>query len=124
VKAIDSGYIKSCHDLSEGGLAVAAAETAFSGGYGMDLRLKNVPRTGKMSRNDFLLFSESNSRFLVEVPEKRREDFEASMKGNVYAAIGRVKKDCYLSMYGLNDKKVVDAGLAELRNRWKSALGG
>jgi len=124
VKAIDSRYIKSCHDLSEGGLAVATAEMAFSGGYGMDLRLKNVPRTGKMSRNDFLLFSESNSRFLVEVPEKRREGFEALMKGNVYAAIGRVKKDGYLSMYGLNDEKVVDAGLAELRNRWKSALGG
>ncbi len=124
VKAIDSGYIRSCHDLSEGGLAVAAAEMAFSGGYGMDLRLKNVPRTGKRGRNDFLLFSESNSRFLVEVPEKRREDFEALMKGNVYAAIGRVKKDGSLSMYGLNDEKVIDAGLAELRNRWKSALGG
>jgi len=124
VKAIDSGYVKSCHDLSEGGLAVAAAEMSFSGGCGMDLRLRNVPRTGKMSRNDFLLFSESNSRFLVEVPETHRGDFEALMKGNVYAAIGRVKKDGYLSVYGLDDEKVVDAGLAELRNRWKSSLGG
>jgi len=124
VKAIDSGYIKSCHDLSEGGLAVAAAEMSFSGGYGMDLHLKNVPRTGKMSRNNLLLFSESNSRFLAEVSEKHREDFEGLMKGNVYAAVGRVKKDGYLSMYGLNGEKVVDAGLAELRDRWKSALGG
>lgn len=124
IKAIDSGYVKSCHDLSEGGLAVAAAEMSFSGGYGMALRLENVPRTEKMSRNDFLLFSESNSRFLVEVPEKRREGFETLMKGNVYAEIGRVKKDSYLSVYGLNDEKVVDASLAELRNRWKSALGG
>ena len=124
IKAIDSGYIKSCHDLSEGGLAVAAAEMSFSGGYGMNLHLKNVPRTGKMSRNDFLLFSESNSRFLVEVPEKHREGFEVLMKGNVYAAIGRVKKDGYLSVYGLNGEKVVYASLAELRNRWKSGLGG
>jgi phosphoribosylformylglycinamidine synthase len=124
VKAIDSGYIKACHDLSEGGLAVAAAEMAFSGGCGMDLHLKNIPRAGKIGRNDFLLFSESNSRFLVEVPEKHRGDFEVLMKGNVYAAIGRVKKDGYLSIYGLNDERVVDAGLAELGNRWKSALGG
>jgi phosphoribosylformylglycinamidine synthase II len=124
IKAIDSRYVKSCHDLSEGGLAVATAEMSFSGGYGMDLRLKNIPRTEKMSRNDFLLFSESNSRFLVEVPEKHGEEFEALMKSNVYAAIGRVKKDGYLSVYGLNGEKVVDAGLAELRNRWKSALGG
>jgi len=124
IKAIDSGYVKSCHDLSEGGLAVAAAEMAFSGGYGMDLRLKNAPRTGKMGRNDFLLFSESNSRFLVEVPEKHREDFEALMKDGVCAAIGRVKKDGCLSVYGLNNEKVVDASLAQLRNRWKSGLGG
>jgi phosphoribosylformylglycinamidine synthase II len=123
-KAIDSRYVKSCHDLPEGGLAVAAAEMALSSDYGMELNLANVPASKKMKRNDQILFSESNSRFLVEVPEKRREDFEALMKGNVYAAIGRVKKDGYLSVYGLNNEKVVDAGLAELRNRWKSALGG
>jgi len=87
IEAIDSRYVKSCHDLSEGGLAVAAAEMSFSSGYGMALHLENVPRTEKMSRNDFLLFSESNSRFLVEVPQKRREDFENLMKGNVYAAM-------------------------------------
>jgi phosphoribosylformylglycinamidine synthase II len=123
IKAIDSRCVRSCHDLSEGGLAVAAAEMSFGGGHGMALHLENVPRTEKMSRNDFLLFSESNSRFLIEVPEKSRQDFEAFMKGNVYAAIGRVKKDGYLSIYGLNDERVVDAGLTELRNRWKSALG-
>ena len=90
----------------------------------MDLRLEDIPRIEKTCRNDFLLFSESNSRFLIEVPEKRREDFEALMKGNVYAAIGRVKKDSYLSVYGVNGEEVVDASLAELRNCWKSAMGG
>jgi phosphoribosylformylglycinamidine synthase len=124
IKAIDSGCVKSCHDLSEGGLAVAAAEMSFGGGYGLDLYLKNVPRTGGTSRNDFILFSESNSRFLVEVPEKSREDFETLMKGNIHAAIGKVKKEGYLSIFGLNGKKLVDASLAELRNRWKSASGG
>jgi len=124
VKVIDSGSIKSCHDLSEGGLAIAAAEMAFSGGYGMDLHLKKIPIAGKTCRNDFLIFSESNSRFLVEVPEKRKEDFEVLMEGNVYAAVGRVKSDGYLSIYGLGDEKVVDSSLTELRNRWKSNLRG
>ena len=65
-KAIDSGFVKSCHDLSEGGLAVAAAEMAFAGGYGLEIDLSKVP--GKeLTRNDFVLFSESNSRFLIEV---------------------------------------------------------
>jgi len=124
VKAIDSGYVRSCHDISEGGLAVAAAEMVFSGGYGMDLRLRNVPRIGKMGRNDLLLFSESNSRFLVEVPEKRRDYFEVLMKGNVHAAVGRIRKDGHLTIYGLNGERVVDAGLPELRNCRKSATVG
>jgi len=123
-EAIDSGYLRSCHDLSEGGLAVASAEMAFSSGYGMELHLKNVPRTNETWRNDSLLFSESNSRFLVEVSEKRREEFEALMKDTVCAEIGRVKKDGYLSVYGLNGKQVVYAGLTELRRRWKGVLGG
>jgi hypothetical protein len=46
------------------------------------------------------------------------------MKGNTFSVVGRVKKEPYFSMYGLNDKRVVDVSLAELRNAWKSTLGG
>ena len=122
-KAIDLGLIKSCHDLSEGGLAVAAAEMAFAGGYGLELDLGNVP--GKaLERNDFVLFSESNSRFLIEVPEKDRKEFEALMKGKNCAHIGKVTKDEKLLIHGLNQKIVVDASLAELRHSWKRTLSG
>jgi len=123
VEAIDSGYVKSCHDLSEGGLAVAAAEMAFSGGQGIRLDLRKVPRARNMRRNDHILFSESNSRFLVEVPEKSREDFEALMGKTVCSTIGRVEKDERFSVYGLDGKRVVDASLSELRDAWKSTFG-
>jgi phosphoribosylformylglycinamidine synthase len=122
-KAIDFGLIKTCHDLSEGGLAVAAAEMAFAGGYGLELDLGKVP--GKaLERNDFVLFSESNSRFLVEVSEKDRQEFEALMKGKACAKIGKVTKDEKLLIHGLNRKIVVDASLAELRRSWKKTLSG
>lgn len=124
VEANDSGYVKSCHDLSEGGLAVAAAEMAFSGGYGIQLNLGSVPRARNMKRNDYIVFSESNSRFLMEVPEKRREQFEALMERNVCSAVGRVEKNRRLSVYGLNGKRVVNASLNRLRNSWKSTFGG
>jgi phosphoribosylformylglycinamidine synthase II len=123
-EAIDSGYVRSCHDLSEGGLAVASAEMAFSSGYGLELNLKAVPRTKEAFRNDSVLFSESNSRFLVEVAEKRRENFKALMKDTACAEVGRVQKDGYLSVNGLNGKQVVHADLQELRRLWKGALGG
>jgi phosphoribosylformylglycinamidine synthase len=124
IKAIDSGCIRACHDLSEGGLAVATAEMALASDYGLDLRLKNVPRPRSLKRNDYILFSESNSRFLVEVPENRKRDFESFMKGSAYALVGDVKKDSILSIYGLDDKKLVSISLEKLRKAWRSTRGG
>jgi len=124
VKAIDFNYVEACHDLSEGGLAVAISEMAITGDYGIDLYLKSIPRPKSMQRNDFILFSESNSRFLVEVQEKRRRDFEALMEGVAFSVVGRVKREKRLLVYGIDDRTVVNASLAELRNAWKSTFGG
>jgi phosphoribosylformylglycinamidine synthase len=123
-KAIDLGCVEACHDLSEGGLAVAISEMAFTGDYGIDLYLKNVPKPKSMQRNDFILFSESNSRFLVEVQEKRRRDFEALMEGITSSVVGRVKRERRLLVHGLDNSTVVDVSLAELRKAWKSTFGG
>jgi phosphoribosylformylglycinamidine synthase II len=123
IKAIDQGLVKSCHDLSEGGLAVAAAEMAFAGGFGLELDLAKVP--GKeLERNDFMLFSESNSRFLIEVEERDRQNFEALMKGKACKKIGKVTKEERLVILGLNKKVVVDASISELRCCWKKTLSG
>ncbi|MGD6851622.1 MAG: phosphoribosylformylglycinamidine synthase subunit PurL [Candidatus Bathyarchaeia archaeon] len=120
-KAIDMGLVKSCHDLSEGGLAVAAAEMAFASGLGLELDLKKVP-IKDLSRNDFALFSESNSRFLIEVAEADKKDFEKLMQGKDYAKIGKVTQEPKLHIMGLNGKTVVDAPLDKLRHSWKKTL--
>jgi phosphoribosylformylglycinamidine synthase len=120
---IDSGLVKACHDLSEGGLTVAAAEMAFTGGYGIELHLQRVPRAD-LSRNDFVLFSESNSRFLVEVSREAKEEFEALMKGSIHAEIGKVTKTPTLCIYGLDGNVVVDAYLKDLLASWKRTLSG
>jgi phosphoribosylformylglycinamidine synthase len=120
-RAIDLGLVKACHDLSEGGLAVAAAEMAFAGGYGMELHLQKVP-AHDVDRNDFILFSESNSRFLVEVSKKAKQEFEALMKGKAYAEIGTVTKTLRLHIYGLSGKTTVDASLEDLLASWKRTL--
>jgi phosphoribosylformylglycinamidine synthase II len=120
-RAIDLGLVKACHDLSEGGLAVAAAEMAFAGGYGMELRLQKVP-VHNVDRNDFILFSESNSRFLVEVSQKAKQEFEALMKRKAYAEIGTVTKTARLRIYGLSGKIIVDASLEDLQASWERTL--
>jgi phosphoribosylformylglycinamidine synthase II len=120
-KAIDLGLVKACHDLSEGGLAVSAAEMALAGGYGIELDLRKVPQRG-LARDDLVLFSESNSRFLVEVSRKAKRDFEALMKDKTHADIGRVTKTPRLYVRGLNGKAIVEVPLDNLLTSWKQTL--
>ena len=120
-KAIDKGLVKSCHDLSEGGLAVAASEMALASSYGAELNLKKVP-SKEVERNDLVLFSESNSRFLVEINPKDKADFEKVMKGKSFAEIGKVTKYPQLRIFGLNGSAVIDASVADLRAAWKRTL--
>jgi phosphoribosylformylglycinamidine synthase II len=123
VKAIDSGWMKACHDISEGGLGIAAAEMAFSGGYGVNLWLKNVPRSRNLIRDDFTLLSESNSRFLVEVDKKHEKDFEDLMQEIPYAFIGEIKKEPTFSVHSTNGKLLIETNLLKLRRAWTATLG-
>jgi phosphoribosylformylglycinamidine synthase len=121
--AIDENMVRSCHDLSEGGLAVAASEMAFAGGLGLVLDLRYV--IGKdLERNDFILFAESNSRFLIEVHPADKEDFEALMKGKACSQIGVVTKEPKLKITGLTGETIVEASLSELMRSWKRTLNG
>jgi phosphoribosylformylglycinamidine synthase len=120
-EAVDSGLVRACHDLSEGGLAVSAAEMALAGGYGIELDLRKVP-SEKLKRDDFLLFSESNSRFLVEVSEEAKERFEVVMRGTIFAEIGRVTKSARMCVTGLVGDVVVDVSLSELKASWRRTL--
>jgi phosphoribosylformylglycinamidine synthase len=120
-RAIDASLVKSCHDLSEGGLAVAASEMAFASGFGAELDLRKVP-CQDVTRDDFLLFSESNSRFLIEVAQKDKAAFEAVFANAVYAEIGKVTKNPMLVVKGLKDATVIDVSVADLRGSWKQTL--
>ncbi len=120
ITAIDSGYVRACHDLSEGGLAVSLAEMAFTGCLGLQINLEKVPVNQKM-RTDYILFSESNSRLLVEIPESKAVDFENIMMGSVYANIGSVISEKRLRVT-MNNVKVLDVSLEMLIKAWKTPL--
>ena len=120
--AIEEGLVMACHDCSEGGIAVAAAEMAFAGGLGMKILLKQVPLGEPINRDDIVLFSESNTRFLVEVSPKHKTRFEKMMTGVDFAAIGRIVDEQSLEVYGISGKKVLSASLAELKEAWQKPL--
>lgn len=129
-RAIGKGLVRAAHDCSEGGIAVACAEMAFAGGLGIEMRLEKVPyktvhgpQSAVHKRNDTILFSESNTRFIVEVPRKLKKKFRAAMKGVPTGLIGEVKKEQALRITGIDGKsQVVDATLKELKEAWQSAF--
>ncbi len=81
--------VRSCHDLSDGGLAVALAEMAFAGGLGLDVDISEVGAAEGLA-DHVVLFSESPSRFVVEVEPGLAGTFEKAMAGVPCARIGRV----------------------------------
>ncbi|HPN38906.1 MAG TPA: phosphoribosylformylglycinamidine synthase subunit PurL [Melioribacteraceae bacterium] len=89
---IDKGFIKSAHDISEGGIMVALTECCIINrerpiGADVNITIK--------TREDFTLFSESQSRIIVSISEKNKTEFEEYCKANnqVYSLIGKTKEE-------------------------------
>jgi len=114
LRAMDNSLVKSCHDLSKGGLMVGIAEMSFGGDLGVDLDLSKMNGL----RTDFKLFSESNGRWLVEIEKKDEERFE-----NIVShckKIGSVTKEREIRIR--DGKMELNLSLDELREKWNSAV--
>ena len=121
-KATEKRLVKACHDLSEGGLGVAAAEMAFAGNKGAKINLDKVPLGEKINRDDYILFSESNSRFLVEIAQDDADDFEKTLNDVPFACIGEVTSTNCLQIFGLNQGSIINIELEKLKQAWQKPL--
>jgi len=120
LKAMDSGYVYACHDCSEGGLAVALSEMAFTGDHGLEVDMVQIPVSNCM-RDDILLFSESNGRLLIEVPADKTQEFEETLAGTLYSCIGAVKQEKRLTITK-DGALLMDMELETLIEAWKTPL--
>jgi phosphoribosylformylglycinamidine synthase II len=120
-RAISSGFLRACHDLSEGGLAVAAAEMAFAGGLGVQVDVRTIPVNEYSLPPIVRLFSESNTRFLCEVEAKHAAAFEQELADVACARIGEVTGDTRLALYD-EATPLIDANIYELKQAWQLAL--
>ena len=120
-RAITGGLVRSCHDLSEGGLAVAAAEMAFAGDLGMRLNADHCPVEDDNCGPQQRLFSESNTRFLCEVSAARSDEFEESMAGLPVREIGELvdQPEFHIECGG---QTVVRVQLTDLKEAWQAPL--
>jgi len=89
---------------------------------GATIHLESVPLGESINRDDFILFSESNSRFLVQVEPEKKDKFEETMKGTSFSAIGQVSDSEVLEIYGLNGNRVVAESIGDLKEAWQRPL--
>ena len=116
LKAIREGLVKSAHDLSEGGLAVALAESCIDGDLGAEIQMDTELRP------DFALFSETQSRILLSVAPDHVEKVKAlaSVAGVSVAELGKVTgKNLVIR---LNNSEIINQPLSTLKAAWKDAI--
>jgi phosphoribosylformylglycinamidine synthase len=121
-EAIMEGTVASCHDCSDGGMGVALAESAFAGGFGIEVDLRKIPAEG-IARDDYLLFSESQSRFVVTIHPEKKDAFLAIMKDIPLGEIGTVTKGKQFIVIGLKGKKIIQQDIYKLKAAWQRTLG-
>ena len=107
---MEDGKVASAHDLAEGGLGVALAETLFKTDLGMNLKLD-------LTKNQ--LFSETAGRFVVTVKKEDAAAFEAAL-GDDATLIGEVTNSHWLQVR-LADGNL-NKNVADLEQLWKEAI--
>jgi phosphoribosylformylglycinamidine synthase II len=114
--ANQKGLVSSAHDLSEGGLAVALAESCMSGALGAE-----VSFTTEL-RNDIALFSETQSRVLLSVSADKANELQQWIAGQgvPYQVLGIVK-GTELKVE-LNGNVVIQSSVDKLEKVWKDAI--
>ncbi len=119
-EAIASKWISSCHDCSDGGLAVALAETAFAGGLGMQLDISEVLAKSAL-RSDTFLFSESQSRFVVTIAPEHRTVFENLFATQSCYYLGEVSNtpDFVITE---NNTEMIHSSIITLKESWQATL--
>jgi phosphoribosylformylglycinamidine synthase len=120
--AIERGLVNACHDCSDGGFGVAAAEMAFAGGWGMQLDLRAMPQEPGMDRDDTLLYAETASRFVVTVPPQHRDAFRQLMQACAIGEVGTVRETPDFLVVGQRGNAVIRSDIGTLKEAWQQPL--
>ncbi|MBB6636023.1 phosphoribosylformylglycinamidine synthase subunit PurL [Cohnella thailandensis] len=113
---IQQGLVASAHDLSEGGLAAALAESGFGRGLGATVDFQSNLRP------DIALFSESQSRILLSVKPDKADEVAAALEaaGVPSQRLGKVGGENLT--IAINGHTAISAPLSEFRKEWKEAI--
>jgi phosphoribosylformylglycinamidine synthase len=119
LSSMDKEFVASCHDTSEGGISICLAEMVIGGDVGAEIDLSNI---NSDLRLDFKLFSESNTRWIMEIKKEYEKDFEKILEKNdtSFYKIGITKGKKLIIKDA--QKTVINLDASVLRNLWKNAI--
>jgi phosphoribosylformylglycinamidine synthase subunit PurSL len=119
-QAIQQGLVESCHDLSEGGLAVSLAEMALAGRLGAEVEIGPIGDRSVVEMTAAeILFNESNGRLLLEVSPENAAAIETHFQDQILIPLGQVTDDGQFVVYN-REKKVVELPVQQLVDSWKN----
>ncbi len=121
-EAINRGLVRACHDLSEGGLAVALAEMAMAGALGVEASVEGLPRDAGVAHPAAFLFSESPSRFLLEVRPGDVPAVQQLFDSLPLGGVGAVTSAPRLIIRDSSPVPLIDAPLSALKAAWQAPL--
>lgn len=121
-RAIAGGLVRSAHDLSEGGLGVTLAEMLLAGGLGAQVTLSHVVSTDDAREDHILLYSESPTRYLLEVDPSRLEALRSTLGNVPMADIGVLTADPRLVIASLRNHILINESVEALAESWQKPL--
>ncbi|MDR1784549.1 MAG: phosphoribosylformylglycinamidine synthase subunit PurL [Endomicrobium sp.] len=130
--AISENLIEACHDCSEGGIAVAVSEMAFSANKGVKIDIDAIKIYSCLEeefRSDNsemtpaeILFSESNGRFIIEIKPDNEEKFKKILDGSVFSEIGYIRDDKKVIFESRKNNIRVQQSSEFLLNSWRNTI--
>jgi len=115
--------VQSCHDLADGGLWVALAESCLGGDLGARVLLDSLPVSPESGREHArLLFCETPSRFLVSVAPRNLTSWRRMMNGVPCGWIGEVTPQQQVSVESAG-RQIASLTVNEIRALWSRAEG-
>lgn len=118
-QASQKDLMSATASVSLGGLGTTLSKMAIGGQLGLEVDLREISADG-VERDDYLLFSESQSRFVVTVDPNKKDEFEAAMPDA--KLIGKVRDDNKVLMTGLGGSAVLDTTVDELAKSYKKTF--
>jgi phosphoribosylformylglycinamidine synthase len=116
LNAIKKGYVAACHDISDGGIGVCVSEMCIGGNIGVFVDL-----TKTKLRTDVKLFSESNTRWIVEIKRRYEKKFRDEMKNVKTFRLGKVDGENLI----IKDKKeLINLPIGRIKKEWEKTLWG